>query len=110
MQDVYEARPALSATTNSARRPPAPARHTHTRAHTPPHARARAMVLQISAPRGVTPFYTTPNKIDGVMAFYNACESGKGYDACKEYCVADATFASQSGLCGRQWRARACRP
>lgn len=29
-------------------------------------------------------------------AFFAACETGKGWDACKAYCAADATFAAQA--------------
>ena len=30
-------------------------------------------------------------------AFFVACETGKGWDACKGYCKPDATFSSQAG-------------
>jgi predicted ester cyclase len=30
------------------------------------------------------------------MKFFEACESGKGWDECKNYCTADATFSSQA--------------
>jgi len=30
------------------------------------------------------------------MAFFEACESGKGWEGCAPYCTADATFAAQS--------------
>ena len=29
-------------------------------------------------------------------AFFEACEQGKGWDACSQYCAPDATFAAQS--------------
>jgi predicted ester cyclase len=29
-------------------------------------------------------------------AFFDACEAGKGWEACKEYCTADATFSAQA--------------
>ena len=29
--------------------------------------------------------------------FFDACETGKGWDACKDYCHADATFTAQAG-------------
>ena len=29
--------------------------------------------------------------------FFDACETGKGWDACKEYCHPDATFSAQAG-------------
>lgn len=31
------------------------------------------------------------------MRFFEACESGKGWDACRPYCHPDATFSSQTG-------------
>lgn len=33
---------------------------------------------------------------DMAMKFFDACETGGGWDACKEYCHADASFASQA--------------
>jgi len=30
--------------------------------------------------------------------FFDACETGQGWDACKPYCHPDATFAAQSGV------------
>ena len=29
--------------------------------------------------------------------FFDACETGKGWDTCKEYCHPDATFSAQAG-------------
>jgi len=29
--------------------------------------------------------------------FFDACETGKGWDACRQYCHPDATFVCQSG-------------
>lgn len=29
--------------------------------------------------------------------FFEACETGQGWDACKAFCVSDATFSSQTG-------------
>lgn len=29
--------------------------------------------------------------------FFDACETGKGWDVCKEYCYPDATFFAQAG-------------
>jgi len=29
-------------------------------------------------------------------AFFAACEAGKGWEACKDYCTPDATFAAQA--------------
>jgi predicted ester cyclase len=31
------------------------------------------------------------------QSFFEACESGKGWDGCKEYCHPNATFSSQTG-------------
>ncbi|MEL7491040.1 MAG: ester cyclase [Pseudomonadota bacterium] len=33
-------------------------------------------------------------------AFFEACETGKGWDQCKQYCNADATFSAQSEAIG----------
>ena len=33
---------------------------------------------------------------DTAMAFFDACETGKGWDACSAYCTANATFSSQA--------------
>jgi predicted ester cyclase len=33
---------------------------------------------------------------DSAMHFFEACETGKGLDACKAYCNLDATFSSQT--------------
>jgi len=30
------------------------------------------------------------------QAFFEACEAGQGWSACREYCSADATFAAQA--------------
>ena len=30
------------------------------------------------------------------MKFFEACEKGKGWEECKTYCMADATFSAQS--------------
>jgi len=30
------------------------------------------------------------------MKFFEACEKGKGWEECKTYCTADATFSAQS--------------
>ena len=29
--------------------------------------------------------------------FFNACETGKGWDGCKAYCHSTATFSAQAG-------------
>ena len=33
---------------------------------------------------------------DTARAFFDACETGKGWDACSAYCTADASFSAQS--------------
>ncbi len=33
---------------------------------------------------------------DTAEKFFNACESGKGWDGCKEYCHAGASFSAQA--------------
>jgi predicted ester cyclase len=35
--------------------------------------------------------------VDTARAFFEACETGKGWAACAPYCDADATFSAQSG-------------
>lgn len=37
-----------------------------------------------------------PN-LETAKAFFEACETGKGWEGCGAYCVPDATFAAQSG-------------
>lgn len=32
------------------------------------------------------------------LAFFDACESGKGWDECSQYCHADAGFSAQAGM------------
>ncbi len=34
--------------------------------------------------------------IDTARAFFDACETGKGWDGCREYCASDATFSAQA--------------
>lgn len=31
------------------------------------------------------------------QSFFQACETGKGWDICQAYCTADATFSAQAG-------------
>ena len=33
-------------------------------------------------------------------AFFHACESGKGWEVCRQYCTPDATFSAQSDVLG----------
>lgn len=35
--------------------------------------------------------------IDQARQFFDACETGKGWDGCREYCVPGATFSAQTG-------------
>ena len=46
------------------------------------------------------------------LKFFDACESGKGWDACQEFCAEGAAFASQSGPCAPMptIEVRACPP
>lgn len=34
---------------------------------------------------------------DTARNFFDACETGKGWEACKQYCHPDATFSAQAG-------------
>jgi predicted ester cyclase len=34
--------------------------------------------------------------LDTAKSFFEACDTGKGWDACKAYCHPDATFSSQT--------------
>ena len=35
--------------------------------------------------------------IDQAKLFFDACETGKGWEVCQAYCQAEATFSSQTG-------------
>jgi ketosteroid isomerase-like protein len=35
--------------------------------------------------------------LETAKAFFEACETGKGWEGCSAYCTADASFAAQSG-------------
>lgn len=35
-------------------------------------------------------------KLESAREFFDACETGKGWDVCKGYCHADATFSAQA--------------
>ena len=35
--------------------------------------------------------------IDLARLFFDACETGKGWEGCQQYCLADATFSAQAG-------------
>jgi hypothetical protein len=34
---------------------------------------------------------------DTAQKFFDACETGKGWDGCQQYCQPGATFSSQTG-------------
>lgn len=36
--------------------------------------------------------------LDPAKKFFEACETGKGWDGCKAYCLPDASFSSQTGV------------
>ncbi|HEX3256580.1 MAG TPA: nuclear transport factor 2 family protein [Gaiellaceae bacterium] len=38
----------------------------------------------------------TPTITETARAFFEACETGKGWDACSAYCQADASFSAQA--------------
>jgi hypothetical protein len=35
--------------------------------------------------------------LETAREFYEACETGKGWEGCKQYCHPDATFSAQTG-------------
>lgn len=37
-----------------------------------------------------------PSMTDTAKAFFDACETGKGWDGCKAYCTPNASFAAQA--------------
>jgi len=37
------------------------------------------------------------NTIESAREFFEACETGKGWDGCKGYCTSNATFSAQTG-------------
>jgi len=39
----------------------------------------------------------TTAMLDTAESFFDACESGKGWDACRPYCHPEATFSAQAG-------------
>ena len=42
------------------------------------------------------PTTTTTPLVEVARAFFDACETGKGWDVCKEYCTPGATFSAQA--------------
>lgn len=38
-----------------------------------------------------------PSDIQAAKAFFEACEAGKGWEACSAWCTPDATFSAQAG-------------
>ena len=39
---------------------------------------------------------TMPSMTDTARKLFDACESGKGWEVCREFCHADATFGAQA--------------
>lgn len=39
---------------------------------------------------------TTAPMLEVAQAFFDACETGKGWEACQQYCAPDATFSAQA--------------
>ncbi|HEV7267944.1 MAG TPA: nuclear transport factor 2 family protein [Falsiroseomonas sp.] len=39
-----------------------------------------------------------PSSIETARAFFEACDTGKGWEACRPYCTPDATFDAQSDV------------
>ena len=39
---------------------------------------------------------TTPSIASVAQAFFDACETGKGWETCSAYCTPDATFSAQA--------------
>ena len=37
---------------------------------------------------------------EDALAFFDACETGKGWNVCKQWCTPDASFSSQTDLFG----------
>jgi ketosteroid isomerase-like protein len=42
----------------------------------------------------------TTAMLDTAKAFFHACESGEGWDACRQHCHPDASFSAQAGPLG----------
>ena len=40
---------------------------------------------------------TTARTVEVARAFFDACETGKGWEGCRDYCTPDATFSAQAG-------------
>ena len=38
--------------------------------------------------------------LESAQRFFDACETGKGWEACQEYCHPNATFSAQAGALG----------
>jgi steroid delta-isomerase-like uncharacterized protein len=39
---------------------------------------------------------TVSPTVEVARAFFDACETGKGWEACRQYCTPDATFSAQA--------------
>jgi steroid delta-isomerase-like uncharacterized protein len=37
-----------------------------------------------------------PSMMEVARAFFEACETGKGWEGCRQYCASDATFSAQA--------------
>lgn len=41
---------------------------------------------------------TTAPVVEVARAFFDACETGKGWEVCQQFCTANASFAAQPSL------------
>jgi hypothetical protein len=48
---------------------------------------------QVSLERGLV----MSAMLESAKMFFDACETGKGWEGCKDYCHAKATFSAQAG-------------
>jgi predicted ester cyclase len=39
---------------------------------------------------------TTVSAVEVAQSFFDACEAGKGWEQCRQYCTPDATFSAQA--------------
>jgi len=40
--------------------------------------------------------YAMSQILDQAKSFFDACETGKGWEGCRDYCHPDATFSAQA--------------
>jgi predicted ester cyclase len=52
--------------------------------------------MERSQPEGVGMSTTTTSITETAAAFFEACETGKGWEGCSAYCTPDASFQAQS--------------